>query len=334
MSTDSQLSGVHQTKLFVSRNAILRLADSFFKRWFLYLLPFLLLLGIGAATAAQSKSRYLSEGVMYVESQTLLANLTKARDTPASYRTPSSIATDQLSSLKRTDGFMKRVVDGAKLTAEVKSGVITVNKLRSSISIFAEGDNLVHVRALSEDARGAALLASSTIESFRRFVIDANVAESTAAKTFLDTLVISYQKDVEIAHQALDDFVVSKPEADVAKRSLADQIEFERLVAASAADEARLAAAINKREDARLATEQTTSDVSQRLRVVDPPVIPMAPEASRKQAVLSTALLAFLGLFLSGAATVAGAASDRSIRFASDVTERLRVPVLAVLHKQ
>lgn len=317
----------------MSRNMLLRLADSFFRRWPLYLVPFVLLLGAGAFTAAKSKSVYRSEGLMYVESRTLLANLTKARDTPASYKSPSTLATDQLNSLKRTSGFMERVIEQAGLTKAVQSGLLTVSAVRSSISVFADGDNLLHVRTSASDPETAARLATSTFDSFTRFVIEANVGESNAAKAFLDLLVASYRKDVQVAHQALDDFVAAHPEADVGKRTLVEQIQFERLTAAANADEARLAAAINKREDARLATEQTTSDVSQRLRLVDPPDVPLAPESSKKKMVFSLGLFALLGLFLTGAATLAGTAVDRSIRFASDVTERLGVPVLTILPK-
>ena len=315
----------------LNRNMLLRLADTFFRRWFLYLIPFVLLAGVGGFTAARSESRYKSEGVMYVESQTLLANLTQARDTPASYKSPSTLATEQLGSLIRTDGFMKRIVKAAKVGDSVTSGLITLGELRSSISVGADGDHLVKVAASSTNSETASLLVSSTIETFTNWVIEANVAESNAAKLFLDTLLTSYRTQVSSAHQTLDEFVSTHPEADVAKRTLANQIEFERLTAASNVEEARLAAAINKREDARLATEQTKSDVTQRLRLVDAPEVSAAPVSSRKQAALAAVIFALLGLFLSAGATLAASATDRSIRFASDITDRLGVPVLSII---
>lgn len=315
----------------MSRNMLLRLADSFFRRWFLYLLPFVLLVGAGVATAARSKSTFRAEGVMYVENQTLLANLTKARDAPTSYKSPSTLATDQLNSLKRTGGFMSRVIVGAKLEEEVKSGRISVGKLRNSVSVWSEGDNLVHIRASATEPKTSAVLVSSTIESFTQWVIDANVAESNAARVFLDDLVNSYKKDVQKARSALGVFVITNPEADFAKRTLPNQIEFQRLTDEVSTADNRLSEALNKREDARLATEQTKSDVTQRLHLVDPPEVPLVPEATKKKAALSTALFGVLGLLFSAGALLAGTMADRSVRFASDVAERLRVPVLSVL---
>lgn len=323
--------GTHPMRSTLNRNMLLRLADTFFRRWFLYLIPFVLLAGVGGFTAARSESRFRSEGVMYVESQTLLANLTQARDTPASYKSPSTLAAEQLGSLMRTDGFMKRIVKAAKVDDAVKSGLVTIGELRSSISVGADGDHLVKVAASSTHSQTAALLVTSTIETFTSWVIEANVAESTAAKLFLDTLVDSYRTQVSTAHQTLDAFVSTNPEADVAKRSLANQIEFERLTAASNVEEARLAAAINKREDARLATEQTKSDVTQRLRLVDAPEVSALPVSSRKQAALAAVIFAMLGLLLTAGATLGATAADRSIRFASDITDRLGVPVLSII---
>ena len=72
--------------------------------------------------------------------------------------------------------------------------------------------------------------------------------------------------------------------------SVGSGIMFRRVDLAEPVEETRLAAAITKREDARLATEQTKSDVTQRLRLVDAPEVSAAPVSSRKQAALGAAI--------------------------------------------
>ena len=59
----------------MSRSFALRLLETFFRRWFLCLLPALLLIGVGVESVATAQSKYVSKGVLYVESETLLSKL-------------------------------------------------------------------------------------------------------------------------------------------------------------------------------------------------------------------------------------------------------------------
>ena len=78
----------------MSRSFALRLLETFFRRWWLCLIPVVLLTGFGVASATSAKSQYFSQGVIYVESQTLLSKLT-GTDSGAS----SAFLTDTRSSI-------------------------------------------------------------------------------------------------------------------------------------------------------------------------------------------------------------------------------------------
>ena len=60
----------------MSRPFVLRLLETFFRRWWLYMLPAVLLVAVGAQSVVTAKKEYVSKGVLYVESETLLSKLT------------------------------------------------------------------------------------------------------------------------------------------------------------------------------------------------------------------------------------------------------------------
>lgn len=312
----------------MSRYALLRVTDSFFRHRFLYLLPLVLLTGVGVFVAGTTANTYQSRAALYVESQTLLANLTQARGIGgATYQSPSSLMSEQMTLLLRTDSFTQKVLRGAGVGELFDERPTTLQAIEATVVASSEGNNLVHVTASASDPGLAFRLAGSMVASFTQWVIDANVAESTSAKKFLDELVMQYRAEVKVARDALNKFVQSNGN----ETSTAFQVELSRLSSAVTAAEARLNDTLSKSEDARLATAQTTSDVKQRLRVVDSPTVPLSPQPSRKKDIVAVALFGFLGALLSGLAIAAGVMMDRSFRYEGDVVRRLRLPVLAVL---
>ena len=108
----------------MSRSFALRLLETFFRRWWLCLIPVVLLTGLGLASATSAKSEYFSHGVLYVESQTLLSKLT-GTDSGANsaYLTPAQDADARLSSLIGTDEFIRSVIDRSGLSDAVNAGL-------------------------------------------------------------------------------------------------------------------------------------------------------------------------------------------------------------------
>ena len=113
-------------------------------------------------------------------------------------------------------------------------------------------------------------------------------------------------------------------------RSDEEQLEIARLQATLTTAETRYNSIVTRAQDARFQTEQTKSDVSNRLKFLDPPQVPVAPEGRMKKAALTLATFMVLGILLAFAGVVVATALDRSIRFASDL-KNLELRVLSIV---
>lgn len=315
----------------MSRRSLLRILDAFFRHRWWYVLPALLLVGVGLATAASAEGVYRSSGVMYAESETLLSRLTAVRgDGGTGYETPASLAGQQMNGLLQTDEFVRSIAARSGLEEAVADGTRQLPTVRSSISVWANGYNLVQVAATDADPQVAYQLVRATVDTFIQWVVDANLSDSSAAEGFLGDLVTTYRDEVQGARAELDAYLRDHP-GPAAGRPLAEQVDIDRLTSVVSTAEARYAAALTKSEDARLATAQTKGDVAQRLRLVDAPEIPTAAESTLQGRVLTVGMFLALALLLTSGAVVAASLVDTSFRFPADVGDRLHRPVLAVL---
>jgi hypothetical protein len=71
--------------------------------------------------------------------------------------------------------------------------------------------------------------------------------------------------------------------------------------------------------------------MGQRLRLIDAPVVPTAPEAKMKTMIMSFATFLILGLMLTIGAVVVATVLNHTILSAADVQERLGIRLLAVV---
>ena len=95
----------------MSRITILRLLESFFRRWWLCLVPVLLLAGLGARLVMGQSQAYRSIGSVNVANSTLVATLTDVRGNPSfGYDTAAGATSKQVNSLLQTDQFLRDVV--------------------------------------------------------------------------------------------------------------------------------------------------------------------------------------------------------------------------------
>jgi uncharacterized protein involved in exopolysaccharide biosynthesis len=317
----------------VSRPFLLRLLETFFRRWFLYLVPLVVFLCLGLVSVASTKDVYVSTGVLYVDDETLLAALTDVRGTSGGqwWKTPAELTSEQMESAFQTEGLVLTMAEAADLRTATDGGTATIDDLRSSLSVAPNGSNLVQVRAARRDPEESSRLANAAITSFIDFVVEANLSESSSAEKFLTELVAGYEDDVTAGREALNTYLRAHPTPDPASRPALEQTEIDRLTSAINTADQRYTDGLGKLEDAQLATAQTEADVSQRVRLVDEPQTPTAPQATVRDKAITMAMFGSLGLLLSAAAVLAGALLDRSIRTAADVTERLHSVALAAL---
>ena len=316
----------------MSRFFALRLLESFFRRWILCLLPLVLLCALGVLSVMGKSKEYRSEGVLYVESETLLSKLTAVGTGGTnSFSTPAQTTSERVSSLLQTDDFIDSVIERGGLKDSVTNGLLTRENARASISVSPGGANTLRITSTNADPAVAFKLASATIDGFIDWIITASLRDSDAAETFLQDLASQYKTSADQARAALSAYLKAHPDPSVGSRSTEDTLEISRLSDAVTAEQAKYTATVAKAEDARLASAQTRSDVAGRLRLVDTPTFPVAPTSSRRKQIMQIAMFVILGLMLSGAAVVAGALADRSIRQPGELPERLGIPMLAML---
>jgi uncharacterized protein involved in exopolysaccharide biosynthesis len=315
-----------------SRLVLPRLLESFFRRPLVCLLPALVFSALGVLSIVKSERTYASSGVLSVSNETLLSTLTEVGSQGGfSWETPATQTSRQINELLGTDQFARSVAEGAGLATAIDAGVYTLDQLRESVGAYDTGNNLVTVKASTGDAALAQKLATSTIDSFINWVIDGDIGESTAAEQFFEGLLANYEDDVDAARGALAQYLAEHPATDPDRRPAEEQSEIARLSADVDRAENRYSTALTSSENARLATEQARSDVSQRLRLVDTPQVPYLPESSRQAQLLKVAMYAVTGILLSIVLVVVGAALDHSLRFPDEVRRRIGLDVLAVV---
>lgn len=303
----------------MSRSLLLRLLENFFRRWYLYLLPVVLLGLVGVMSVAGTKKQFQSIGTFKVESTTVLSALNGTADPTYGYDTPAVATSARIGSMLQTDQFVKDIATRANLDTAIQAGQITLGEIRTSIGAAANGPNLVTVHAANANPAVAQALATAAISAFTQGIIDSQASQSTAAVAFFTDLVNSQEGAVTTARDALNTYVTAHPSPVVGVRPDDEQAEIARLNSDLTQAQTTYNASLTKRQDAQLSTEQTKADVGERLRVVDAPQLPLAPEGGLKTTVMSFAVFLVLGGILSIGALVVATLLDHSLRTGSDV---------------
>ena len=158
------------------------------------------------------KARYQSGGTINVASTTLLSSLSDVQGNPNfGYDTPAGATSKQLGSLLQTDQFVTSVASAAGLQQALASGQVTLDDVRASIASWAAGSNLLKVVATDDNPATAQNIATATINEFTQMIVDSQVSDSTAARSFYEDLAKAYQADVDRATAALEAFLRTSP---------------------------------------------------------------------------------------------------------------------------
>lgn len=317
------------------RLVTLRTLESYFRHRWLYLLPVTILLVAAAFSLATTKPKFLAQGVIFVQRESLLAKLTSVTDPNVSWQTPASVTVGELNELLQTDAFIRAIIKQTDLEAGMNSGPDQVSELmdrvRKAVWVNALGNNQVRVSVLHERPQVSMQLATATIESFLQWKINADRTESEAARSFFSNLITSYKSDLDTARLKMDSYLEANPEPLKGDRSTSEQLQIKRLQSEIDLAETRYANALDKDEDARLASAQAESNVRQSYVLIDAPRLPDKSELSLKDLALQVAIFLVVGLILSGSGIVGGALLDRSLRFPVDVWHTVNLPVLAMV---
>lgn len=317
-------------KTFVSRAL-----EAFFRRWWLFLVPIALFGALGVMLVGNRSTDYRSFGVLRVNATTRIEEITQVgANSRFGYETPAGYTSREINAVLGTEAFIAAVIEAAGLDPRVADSPTSVAAIRSAISASASSDLLVRVNARSSSPQLSQALAAATIESYLQWQIDDGVSDSQSAEEFFLTLLQPYQDRLDTARDELERYVTDHPgSGDMTERPLEEQLEITRLTGEVNRADEQLATAMQALADARLASAQTEATVSARMRVIDPPYLPDAPEARRQKDALTLMMMLIAGSIVAAAAVAVSALLDRSVRYPDEVEGQLDVPVLAVLPK-
>jgi hypothetical protein len=302
--------------------------ENFFRRWYLYLLPVVLLGLFGVHIVMGAKSAFVSSGTFNVEASTLISSLSGSGDQSFGYDTPAGATSKRISANLQTDEYVRDIATRAGLGDAIASGRITLAAVRASIATYANGNNLVTVSAGNIDPTVAQKLVAATIAAYVQSEIDASASQSTAAVAFFTNLLGTYKADLDNANAALDSYLTAHPAGPQGARGADQQTEIVRLTGDVTQAQNKYNDTLNKRQDAELSNEQTKADVGQRLRIVDQPQVPLAPTSGKKKKIMTAGTFLMLGVVLSVGALVLATVLDHTLRTPRDVETRLGIRLL------
>jgi uncharacterized protein involved in exopolysaccharide biosynthesis len=309
---------------------LLHLLETFFRHPIIHLLPLVIFVALGAFSAFSAEKTYRSVGILNATSGTLLSELTG--NTPTfGFESTSTVTSRNIEQLLTTDAFLNDVIERARLTGAVESGVLTRGEIRASIAAFPQGENLIAVAATTPWPEQSQALAAATLEGFVEWVVSNDVQDAAVRIDTYENIRDRYRTELNEAVDALNAYLLEHPAGDEDNRPVGETLEINRLQdAVDRADEALTGAETNV-NDAELAQNVARTVVTRQLRTIDEPQIPTAPTAGLRKAVMTIGMFGVLGAMLSLGTVVLAATLDRTIRIPNDVSAKFGVDVLAVV---
>ena len=312
---------------------VIRLLETFFRRWYFYLVPFVAIFGLGLSSVASTPTEFKSEGVITTQNASLLSELTDVgTGTPFSFETAATLTSRKIASLMGTDAFARKVAEGAGVSTALESGAITLGAIRFAISTYPVGDDLLAVSATTIEPELSRRLVQSTIDTYIDEVIQVELTQAQTAETVLKSRLDRRQADLDEANGNLAQFVRDNPEPALGgDRPFDEQVTMDQLAAAVERADTQFTETLTQYEAAQLVTEQTRAEVDQRIRVVDPPQSPLFAEPQRRATILKMALFTVLGALVSIALIAVVTALDHTVRREVDIEAQAGLAVVATV---
>lgn len=317
------------------RRIVLRLLESYFRHRFLSLGPIVLMTVLAGAWFLTATPAYIARAAVYVNKDSLLASLTPFREHGFSWVTPAEATVDQYNELLKTDAFVRSAVHLTDLEEQMSEGpeavAATLVEARDAVWVQTLGNNLILVGAAYEEPEVAQQLAAAVIETYTQWKVNTRWEESLAAVEFFDGLIETYQQELTAAQEELRAYLEAHPEPVRGDRPASEELEMERLRAAFDQAFTRRANALASQESAQLAVAVAESEVRRSYVVLDAPRLPLSPERSRRNMLMTGTVFVVVGIVLTLVGVVGSALLDRTMRFPSDVRVLLELPMLAAI---
>ncbi|MEM9773088.1 MAG: winged helix-turn-helix domain-containing protein [Chloroflexota bacterium] len=316
----------------------MRFFENFFQNFWLYLIPFALMMGAYAASFYILSDEFASRGVMFVQTETLIDQVaTLGDDNINFFLTPSEQTAAEINELLNTDSFIRLIIKDTPLEAEMTAGDTAVRELigdvRDAIELNVLGENNVEVKVTWDDREVAWKAASSTMNAYIDWKINSDKRDSFAAREFLEQLVPQYENEYRAAIQSLEEYLTQNPEPFRGERPDIETLQIEQLRTAIQVADERYRIASDNLEQIRLEEVIVEGKTRQAYTIVDSPSIPVEEEGGLTRQIIIGMVFVGLGVLLSFMAIVINTLLDRSIRFPIETPSTLGLPVLSSVSK-
>jgi len=310
---------------------ILRFLETYFRHRWLYLLPMVVLAGVGAVYVLSAAPTYLAGASILVQKETLLTSLTAASESGFAWVTPAEATTQEIQELLLTDAFVRAAIQETDLEARMadpQSARETLTRVRESLGVQPAGDHLLFIGGVDEDPEIAIQVVQAVVTLFLRWKTNADREEATTAVTFFENQLATYAVEVDQARAALQAFDEAHPPPLRGDRPPGEAAELRRLEDELDAAVGLHKSARDKLESARLSLSLADKKAERTYLVVDAPRLVAGGGESRLKQAMTVGVFAGagLGVVLAGVALLT--LLDQSARAAGDVQRTLGLPVL------
>jgi uncharacterized protein involved in exopolysaccharide biosynthesis len=314
----------------LTRRVVLNILEAFFRRPWLHLLPIILLVALGAATAFSKNEAYQAVGTITAESSTVIGDLTQTNQ-GFNFQTPASVTANNINEMLRTNEFLNTVADRLQVDAPESQKALLRATIAQSVSAGADGEQLVRVAATTLRPDLSFRLSQATIDAYIETVINNNARQNDEAVEFFQGQVDAANAAYQEAQAKVNDFLIQRNVGTGDDLSVSDQLLLDSLRADLDRKESQYESQLSSLDTAQQRAASNRTETAQRLRLTDPPELPGAPQARLKSAVLTVIVFGVLGTLLALASVIAAATLDRTIRVPGDVTAKFGLDVLAVV---
>jgi hypothetical protein len=329
MEDRAVLTGVEPTS---SNDFSERLVDGFFRRWYLYLIPVLLLTAVGVNNARTIVGDYVSYARLSATTNPYLS-LPDVRGTELPFWEPPAEGTARLiNDQLRTDAFIDEIAARAGLSGAVSSGLVTRDVIRSRVQASAAGQNNLSVSATWPDPQTAFEIADAVATGYGDYLNDLAVADGQEAVRFWTERRETADEAAAQAEESLNAFISALPPlADGEERAEEQLLQLERLSAEL--DRALIAVREVQTaiDEAQFNANQAGLESARGLLVIDPPTVPSFPEPIRRDQLLSVVTFMVLGCVIAMTALVVTTVTDRSVRTRSQLRMATGVDLVTVV---
>lgn len=276
--------------------------ETFFRRQWLFWLPFVIVLAVAVAGGVYSSWQYESRASLWTEPNTLLDQSATNLTAPTQDTAANQGEFARLDALLQTDEFITAIINRVpKLHAEAGTPSqlqTTIGTVRKNLNVWPWQQNLLMFRYQGRDGEVAQQVVSSTIDLFLAQRLQDKVGQADKAITFLQGQQQDYQTQLATASTALSQFEAAHPPATRASMSDLDQLQFQRLKTdyQTILDQLQyLGGELNK---AQFTKQKFLAQQASTYVVKDPPLLPQSPNLSLNKlgAIVLVGLAVAIGL--------------------------------------